>query len=246
MDNPWFTLILLALAAGFLPWQFSAEVLILRKEQGLRRAAAFAGGLTVWRFLLGFVLAFVLAGGLAILNNGFGEIVDFISSGLEGGVERVQNRQGRVLDVLLIIGGIMLVIKMVRNWMSEVDPDAPPPKFLATLDSIGPRGAFGFGIAWMAISLAQWTFLFAGVEQILNFNGGPALKLAAFLLFLAVASLFILAPIVLYAIRPDKAQARLAAMEKKMDVGMRYLGIFFQGGIGLFLIWRGLLHLSGG
>ena len=246
MENPWVTLILLALAAGFLPWQFSAEVLILRKEHGLRRAVAFTGGLTLWRVLLGFVLAFVLAGGLAILNNGFGTIFAFIRSGLESGVERVQNRQGRVLDVLLIISGIMLVIQMIRNWMGEVDPDAPQPKILATLDSIGPRGAFGFGIAWMAISVAQWTFLIAGVEQILNFDGGPALKLAAFLLFLAVASLFILSPIVLYAIQPAKAQARLAAMEKKMDVGMRYLGILFQGGIGLFLIWRGLLHLSGG
>jgi hypothetical protein len=246
VENPWITLILLALAAGFLPWQFSAEVLILGKEHGLRRATAFTGGITLWRFLIGFVLAFVLAGGLAILNNGFGTILDFISAGFQSGVGRVENRPGRVLDILLILCGIFLVMRMIRNWNGGADPDAPPPKILGTLDSIGPRAAFGFGIVWMAVSVAQWTFLTAGVEQILDFDGGLALKVAAFLLFLAVASLFILSPIVLYAVQPSKAQARLAVMEEKMDVGMRYLGFFFQGGIGIFLIWRGLLHLSGG
>ena len=246
MENPWVTLIILALAAGFLPWQFSAEILILRKERGLGRAAAFTGGITLWRFLIGLILAFVLAGGIAIANNGFGSVFDFIGAGFESAIERVEGRQGPVLDVLLILCGIMLVVRMIRSWMGEPDPDAPPPKILGTLDSIGARAAFGFGLAWMAVSVAQWTFLLAGVQQILSFDGGILLKLAAYLLFLAVASLLILAPIVLYAIQPAKAQARLVAMEKKVDSGMRYIGILLQGGIGLFLIWRGLLHLSGG
>lgn len=246
MENPWVALILLALAAAFLPWQFSAEVLILRKERGLGRAAAFAGGITIWRFLMGLVLAFVFAGGLAVASNGPGTIMEFIRNGFESGVERVENRQGPILDILLILAGLILVVRTIRIGMGEPDPDAPPPKILKTLDSIGARAAFGFGVVWMALSVAQWMFLVAGVQQILNFDGGAPTKLAAYVLFMAVASLLILAPIVLYAIQPAKAQARLAAMETKVDVGMRYIGVFLQGGIGIYLIWRGLLHLSGG
>jgi hypothetical protein len=245
VDNPWIALILLALAAAFLPWQFSAEVLILRKERGLGRATAFAGGITIWRFLIGIVLAFVFAGGLAVAGKDFGTIIDFISAGLQSGVESVENRPGRVLDVVLIFSGLLLLVRAIRSGMGEPDP-APPPKILGTLDSIGARAAFGFGVVWMALSAAQWMFLIAGVQQILSFDGGALLKLGAYILFMAVSSLLILAPLLLYAIQPAKAQARLAAMEEKMDGGMRYIGVLLQGGIGLYLIWRGLLHLSGG
>ncbi len=243
MSAEWLTLILLALVAGFLPWQFSAEVMILRKERGLSRATAFAGGITLWRFLLGILLAFVFAGGLVILRNGFGAVAEFVGSGFEVGVELIQNRQGPVLDSLLILSGIMIVIRAIRIWTGEPDPDAPPPKILATLDSIGARAAFGFGLAWVAISANQWIFLMAGVHQILGLQGGLAVKLSAFVLFVAVASLLIMAPIVYYAVRPARAQSQLAAVEEKLSTGMRYLGAFRPAGIGLFLTWRGLIHL---
>lgn len=245
MNNPWITLFLLALAAGFLPWQFSAEILILRRKHGLGRAAAFAGGIMFWRFLIGIALTFILAGGLIAIGNGTGPVQMFIRSGFQTVAEDIKNRQVVVLDILLMMSGIVLVLRSIRAGVDETDPDASPPKILGTLDSIGVRGAFGFGIIWMTVSVAQWTFLIAGVQQILDFDGGTAIKLFAFVIFLAISSALILFPILLYAIQPERAQVRLTAMETKLNTAIRRLAIVLQGGIGIFLLWQGLVHFSG-
>jgi hypothetical protein len=66
MDDSFFTIFLIALAASFLPLQFGAEISLLANEDGVKRASSLVGGITLFRILVGVVIALLFAGEIAV------------------------------------------------------------------------------------------------------------------------------------------------------------------------------------
>jgi hypothetical protein len=48
--------------------------------------------------------------------------------------------QGKSLVVLILVTvlGILLLVTAYRQWRAEDDPDAPPPRWMAMIDSLTP------------------------------------------------------------------------------------------------------------
>jgi len=59
--------------------------------------------------------------------------------------------------------GILLLITAVKQWRKEDDPDAPPPKWMATISGLSTAKALGMGALLVAIAAKQWVFTLSAI-----------------------------------------------------------------------------------
>jgi len=103
-----------------------------------------------------------------------------------------------------------------------------------------PAGLLALGFAWAAVSLNQWLFTTAALGQILSLSEHGTRLLATFL-FLVIASLMLLLPIMLYLIGPGKAQAVLEKVDYWLKEAMPIVVIVVLFAIGLYFILDGIV-----
>ncbi len=111
----------LIVGAAVLPLDIFMVLLLLRSEGGVARAAAFAAGAMTLRVLQGILFGYV-----------FRATADAAA-------------EETVASTLLLVVGILLLITAAKIWLREVDPDAPPSKWMTTLGSVSALTAFGMG-----------------------------------------------------------------------------------------------------
>jgi len=58
------------------------------------------------------------------------------------------------------------LITAYKQWSRDDDPDAPPPKWLAMIDSVTPLKAFGIGIGVVVIGAKFWVFTLTAIAVI--------------------------------------------------------------------------------
>ncbi len=156
----------LIVGAALLPLWIIMTLLLLRGEGGVIKAATFAAGAMVVRVLKGALFGYV-----------FG-----VAAHAEGEKER-----SIIASTLLLVVGIIMLITAVTTWLKEDDPDAPPPKWMATLSRMSPLTAFGMGALMMAISIKQWVFTLSAIAVIYEAPLGQTARVMAYLLFVVAA-----------------------------------------------------------
>src|SRR4051794_30987188 len=142
MLNLLINLSVLAFAGAFSPVLISVCILLLSTGRPLGNAIAY---------VLGLIFSLVVVGGLALVL--FDEPI--LLAGPRRGI-------GPGLSVVL--GGLCLVVAL-RMYLQVPDPDAPPPRWLATIQSMVPSKAFMFGIVLMATNLKILLIYALGVAQ---------------------------------------------------------------------------------
>jgi len=217
MLNLLLNLSLLAFAGAFSPVLISICILLLSTGQPLANAIAY---------VLGLVLSLIVVGGLALAL--FNE--PLMLAGPHRGI-------GPGLSIAL--GGLSLVVAL-RTYLRVPDPDAPPPKWLSTIESIVPGRAFVFGIVLMATNLKILVIYTIGVAKILGAGLGPAESLITLLIFVLIIQLGVLLPLIIYLWNPQKAGAVLTAMRTKLDHAYRWVMIVIFAALGCYLIVSGL------
>ena len=111
MGDTLVSLLPLIIGSALVPVQIILAILLLKSPaQGVLKASAFVGGMTVACLLQGLF---------------FGLIITSSSTAAEeaGG-------KSPVISTLLMLLGIFFLITAYRKWRKEEDPDAPPPKWL--------------------------------------------------------------------------------------------------------------------
>jgi hypothetical protein len=53
----------------------------------------------------------------------------------------------------------------LQQWRTEDDPDAPPPKWMAMVDSLTPLKALGFGFGLLLICGKCWVFMLGSYRR---------------------------------------------------------------------------------
>ena len=120
----------LVVGAAVLPLWIITALLLLRSEGGVLKAAAFAAGAMTVRVSQGILFGYVFD----TADDASGDRSKFITS------------------TLLVVVGILLSIAAFRTWRKEANPNAPPPKWMATLSGLPSPKAFGIGL-YAAIKL---------------------------------------------------------------------------------------------
>ena len=213
----------LIVGAAVLPAWIVATLLLLRSEGGGAKAAGFAAGAMTVRVAQGIL---------------FGHVFD-VAAHAGGGGSRL------VASTLLLVVGILLSITAVRTWRKEDDPDAPPPRWMATLGSLSPRKAFGIGALLMGISIKQWVFTLAAIAVVDEAALGPARSTLAYLGFVLAAQSLVLAPIIGSAVAPARSAAMLEALQRWLERHSRTITAAVSSIFGLWFLWKGITGLLG-
>ena len=213
----------LVVGAAVLPLWIIATLLLLRSEGGILKAAAFAAGAMTVRVSQGILFGYVFD--TAADANGDGS--KFITS------------------TLLLVVGILLSIAAFRTWRKEENPDAPPPKWMATLSGLPPLKAFGIGAFLMAISIKQWVFTLAAIavvdEAKLSLKG----SILAYLVFVLAAQSLVLAPTIVCVVAPDRSAKLLEVTQSRLERHSRMITTTVSLIFGMWFLGKGVTGLLG-
>jgi hypothetical protein len=216
-------LVPLIVGAAVLPVWIVATLLLLRSEGGVAKAAGFAAGAMTVRVVQGIL---------------FGHVFDAAAHSGGGGSKLITS-------TLLLVVGILLSITAVRAWRTEDDPDAPPPKWMATLGSFSPLKAFGIGALLMGISIKQWVFTLAAIAVVDEATLGPARSTLAYLVFVLAAQSLVLAPTIGSAVAPTRSAAMLEVLQRRLERHSRMITTAVSSIFGLWFLWKGITGLLG-
>jgi threonine/homoserine/homoserine lactone efflux protein len=225
MENLIFLLLPYIVGSAVVPVQIIIGLLLLKSpEQGLRKAIAYVGGMSLTRLLQGFLFGLVLIRSSTAPGTGSGK--------------------GPIISTLLIVLGILLLIAAYKKWSGEEDPDAPPPKWLVRLDQIAPAKAFSIGFAIPLISAKLWVFLLSALTTIAAAESGLTESVVAFSLFIILAQSLLLIPILLRIVLPERSEKALAQLSEWLIKNNRPIGIVVSLVFGVFFLYSGISSLQ--
>lgn len=216
-------LIPLVIAAAIVPGLIIVVILMLEGAGGVARAGAFVAGAITLRLVQGLL---------------FGQVVG-------KRVEATSEESLIIGTVLLTILGILLLIAAFRIWSKEEDPDAPPPKWLQAIGSMAPGKAYLVGMGAMALSAKQWVFTISAVQVILYQGMAQSTNWLLFILFVLVATLPLMLPVLVCLIMPNKSQALIAAWSVWLNRNQQNIKVVVSILFGLLFLYQGVKGLIG-
>lgn len=210
----------LMIGAALTPLCLMIVFLLLRSEGGLIKAVAFVGGQILVRLAQG--LAFGYEFGHSVMAKANAPII---------------------VNTLLMVAGILLWITAARKLRKEVDPDEPPPKWMATIHAMHFGRIFMISTIWMAISPKQWIFTLGAMGIITEANlNGPAYAVA-YLIFILGAQSLMLGPILIAMLNPNQSSRFIDVSSAWVERNNRRIVIVMSVVFGGYLFYKGFTGL---
>jgi threonine/homoserine/homoserine lactone efflux protein len=203
------------------PTMIGLVVLFLTEARGLLKAFAF---------ILGKYIFYVFWS-LVCLN-----LTGYISSTSSA-------RSSTISEIFFLIFGFLLLILAVRNFFGEDDPDAPPPKFMAILDNLGPVRLFGLGIA---ISILQPRFIIlvlAGATIIVGANLPFTENIISILVLALLMVWAMLIPLVVFLVMGKHRATAMKSMRTWLMHNQRMINVVVMGIFGVLMLILGLTRI---
>ena len=209
-------------STAIMPGQNLINILLLKNpDQGILKASAYVGGLTLMRLLQGFVFGLFLSGE---------------STADQGG-------KSPIASILLLVLGILFLIAAYRKWSKEDDPDDPPPKWLAIIDSLTPWQAFGIGFGLLLVGAKFWVFTLSAIAIIEEAQIGQTSSTVAYLVFVLLAESLMLLLILTRIIFPDRSASLLESVSAWLTRYNRPMVILVSLVFGLIFFYQGASRL---
>lgn len=203
------------------PLHITLVILLLSSPtQGLSKAISLVAGITTVRLLQGLV---------------FGLILSPSSSGAGG--------KSPVVSTLLLVLGILLLIAAYKKWRNEEDPDAPPPKWMAMLDTLTPLKAFGMGAILVLMGAKFWVFTLGAIGVIEEAALGQPSGAILFVLFVLLAQSLLILAILLRAILPKQSKFILGTISSWLTQYNRPIVVVVSLVFGLLFLFQGVSGL---
>jgi Sap, sulfolipid-1-addressing protein len=207
-------LIVLAIGGSIAPPLLLLTILFLSSQRPLSNAGALA---------LGYFTTCVVIGILGLV--------------LFGGAESAVSTVGRVISISV---GALLVVFGIRSLLNAPDPDAPPPRWMESINSMSPPRAFGLGMALFPIQIKNLAIFAACLNLIIASGLSLEGSIAALILVLVVFAIPVLVLIGLYAAVPQRASEVLGSLQAWMENNNRTITIVLCLVFGAFFLLRGL------
>ena len=157
---------------------------------------------------------------------------------LFGGAESTVATVGRIISAT--VGALLLVLGL-RSLLDSSDPDASPPRWMESINSMSPPRAFGFGMALFPLQVKNLAIFVACLNLIIASSLSPRDSIAALMLVLLVFAIPVLALIGLYAAKPHRASTMLGSFQAWMGKNNRAITVALCFVFGTFFLLRGLL-----
>jgi len=208
-------LLLLAIGGSVAPPLILLTILFLGSQRPLPNASALA---------LGYLTICAVIGLAGLI--------------LFGGAESTVSTVGRVISTTV---GVLLIVLGLRSLLDSPDPDASPPRWMESINSMSPPRAFAFGMALFPLQVKNLAIFVACLNLIIASSFSPQGSFAALMLVLVVFAIPVLALIGLYAAQPHRASAMLGSLQTWMGNNNRMITVALCFVFGAFFLVRGLL-----
>lgn len=224
MTSVWSALLPVAAVSALVPMQLAVTILLLRSESGRFTAAAWVAGMTSIRLMQGLVFGLVLSS----------------SASASGATD--PGGPALVVSVILLVLGLLSYAAAAGAWIKDVDPDAPPPKWLGVASTVGPVKAFAAGAALLLVSAKFWVLTLGAIASIGAAGVGRTSGIADFLVFVLLAESLHLIIIGSAFLAPTTSASTLDSVARWLERNNRTLVIT----LGLvFGTWFAVKALSG-
>ena len=157
---------------------------------------------------------------------------------LFGGAESTVAAVGRIISATV---GALLIVLGLRSLLDSSDPDASPPRWMESINSISPPRAFGFGMALFPLQVKNLAIFVACLNLIIASSLSPQGSIVALMLVLAVFAIPVLVLIGLYAAVPQRASTMLGSLQAWMGKNNRAITVALCFVLGTSFLLRGLL-----
>jgi hypothetical protein len=215
-------LIPLAIVGALAPLPITVVVTLLMSTRGLTAALAFTTAV---------IAVFVVIGVVTLLTAG----TDAASS--DGG--------SAITGAVIAVLGAVFLIMAIKQLAGAPDPDAPPPKFMAKLDTMSPAGAAVFGLVLALINVKQLGIYVGGVSQIVAADVSTADSWIALLIFLVLIQIGVIAPIVTYLCAREWATRMLQGFRHWLLANNRVISIVLGLVVGVWFLIKGVTQIAG-
>jgi hypothetical protein len=207
-------LIVLAIGGSIAPPLLLLSILFLGSRRPLPNATALALGYFTTCAVIG-IAGITLFGGAA-------DTVSTVGRGISATV------------------GALLIVLGLRSLLNAPDPDASPPRWMESINSISAAKAFGFGMALFPVQIKNLAIFVACVNLIAAAGLSPRGSIVALMLVLVVFAIPVLALIGLYAAVPHRASTMLGSLQTWMEKNNRTITVVLCFVFGALFLVRGL------
>ncbi len=142
--------------------------------------------------------------------------------------------------MVLLVVGLLFWGTALRQLLAHQDDDAPPPKWIAMIESVSPGRAFFLGVGFLAIGAKFWVFTLGAIAAIGEADLEPAAAIGMFLLFVLLAESIHLAILAIAFAMPDRSDKVLERMSDWLERHNRLLMIILGAVFGTWFIFKAL------
>ncbi len=217
-------LIPIMIGAALMPAWIIIVLLMLSDKGGLPKAAAFVAGTLLVRSIQGVVFGAVFQRE----DQAYGEAGTQV-----------------LVSTLLLVIGLLLLTLAYKKWTKEEDPDAPPPKWLASLSEMSVGRAFGMGALLMAVGMKHWVLTLTALATITAGQLDQPQSIVAFAIYLLVSASLLLIPLLFSAIAPRRAASALGSARSWLERNNRPVTVIASLVFGLYFAFQGIMGLLG-
>jgi hypothetical protein len=212
-----------AIGVAISPLPIVAVILVLFSERARVNGLAFLAGWVVGVAVVTVAAYFVADGADASTNQDASDTTYWVKIAL----------------------GVLFLVLAARNRRKDKEGNAPPPRWMASLDTLSPVKAIGLAVALAAVNpknLALEVAAGAGVAQIAGLSTGDVVVGLA--VFVVIASASILAPVVVYLAGGERAASVLDGWKTSLtEHNAMVMAVLFLV-FGAVLIGEGIRGLS--
>ncbi len=218
----WSSLVPLILGGALEPIEIMITIMLLGTPSRLRAAGAWISGHVGTRLLQGLIFGTILHWGTRSDDS--------------------KHSNHWVVSTVLLVVALLFLVTAARELLSDEDPDAPPPRWMAMLMSASPTKAFFIGAGVVTVSVKAWVFTLAAIGVIGSADMGRIGHMTSYIAFVLLATSGNLIIIGAAAVFGDRSRAVLDRVLRWLQANDR--PIVVVAGL-VFGIWFGLKALRG-
>ena len=145
-----------------------------------------------------------------------------------------------VTGTIIAVLGVLFLVIAVKQWVGAPDPDAPPPKFMAALDSMSAGKAIVLGLIIAVINVKQLGIFIGGVVQIVASDVSTAQRWIALVVLLVIVQIGVIAVIGADVVAPNWATRQLQRLQAWLVHNNRVIGIVLGLVVGVLFVVKGV------
>ncbi len=164
----------------------------------------------------------------------------------DGSTAATETPEGRsaILSGVLLVVSILLFATAAQKLLSGDDADAPPPKWMAMIATMGTGRAFLFGAGLLMVNAKFWVFTLGAISTIEESDLGRHESIVTFLAFVVLVIAPQLLALGLAVVAPTRSRSLLDVVADWLQLNNRAIVVVVSLVFGTWFLAKALTGLG--